>query len=124
MNVPTPRDEFTIEHHGEITLIITSPALENIDSSLIEDAAGFMLEPLENQETPLVVFDLSDIDYFGSAFLSLLLRCWKMTTLKGGQMALASVSPRARELLRITSLDMIWPLYSTRREAMEAMLSD
>ena len=39
-------------------------------------------------------------------------------------MALAGVSPQAKELLHMTSLDMIWPMYSTRREAMEALLSD
>ena len=39
-------------------------------------------------------------------------------------MVLAGVSERARELLRITSLDMVWPIYTTRQEAMEALLAD
>ncbi len=39
-------------------------------------------------------------------------------------MVLAGVSERARELLRITSLDTVWPIYANRREAMEALLSD
>ena len=42
----------------------------------------------------------------------------------GGQMVLAGVSERARELLRITALDQIWPIYPGRREAIEALLVD
>ena len=67
---------------------------------------------------PLVVVDLERVDYFGSSFLSLLLRCWKPVLVKGGQMVLAGVSDRARELLRITSLDIVWPIYADRAEAM------
>jgi len=48
--------------------------------------------------SPLVV-DLSQVDYFGSVFLAVLLRCWKMVMAKGGTMALSGVSARARELL-------------------------
>lgn len=121
---PTPGDEFRMERHGEITVIVGSPALETIDPTLIEDAAALLLEPLQDQATPLVVIDLGQVDYFGSAFLSLLLRCWKLTKLKGGQMVLACVSDRARELLRVTSLDLVWPIYGTRAEAFEALLSD
>ena len=39
-------------------------------------------------------------------------------------MVLAGVSERARELLRLTSLDTVWPLYASRLEAMEALLAD
>jgi len=124
MKAPNPRDEFTIERHGEITLIAASPALESIDPSLIEEASALMLAPLQAQDVPLVVVDLEQVDYFGSAFLALLLRCWKLTTVKNGQMVLSGVSARARELLRMTSLDLVWPIYATRREAFEALLSD
>jgi anti-anti-sigma factor len=72
-----------------------------------------------------VVIDLARVDYFGSAFLQLLLRCWNLVTkVKGGQMVLCRVSQRARELLHLTSLDIIWPIYATRAEAMEALLSE
>ena len=40
------------------------------------------------------------------------------------QMVLAGVSDRARELLHLTSLDMVWPIYATRREAIEALEAD
>src|SRR6516165_6757061 len=117
-------DVFTIERHGDLTLIAATPTLENLEFGLEEQVASLIISPLRRQESPLVVFDLSAVDYFGSMFLALLLRCWKLVQSKGGEMVLAGVSDRARELLRITALDMVWPMYGTRREAMDALSAD
>jgi anti-sigma B factor antagonist len=114
----------TIERHGDLTLIAATPALESLEFGLEEQVASLVMGPLRRQESPLVVFDLVAVDYFGSMFLALLLRCWKLVQMKGGEMVLAGVSDRAKELLRITSLDMVWPIYATRREAMDALLTD
>jgi anti-anti-sigma factor len=124
MSNPHSSDAFTIERHGELTLVSANPSLETLEFGLEEQVADLIMGPLRNQDGPLVVFDLSEVDYFGSIFLALLLRCWKLALTQGGMMVLAGVSDRARELLRITSLDMVWPIYSTRREAMEALLAD
>jgi anti-sigma B factor antagonist len=67
---------------------------------------------------------LSQADNFGSMFLALLIRCWKLAMSQGGTMALSGVTDRTRELLRVTALDMVWPMYESRREAMEALLLD
>jgi anti-anti-sigma factor len=117
-------DAFTIERHGEITVIMANPALERLAFGLEEQASELILKPLLRQENPLILFDLSQVDYFGSMFLALLLRCWKLALSQGGSMALACVSARTRELLRLTSLDMVWPIYETRNEAMEAFQLD
>ena len=120
---PSP-DVLTIEHHGEVTLIVGSSALETMDPSLIEQVARIVLEAVRSQDNPLVVIDLERVDFFGSSFLALLLRCWKLVQIRGGMMALAGVSERARELLRLTALDIIWPIYAGRRAAIEALLTD
>jgi len=124
MNSPQSQDLFTVERHGELTLFAATPALETLEFGLEELAADLIIEPLRRQDAPLVVFDLSEVDYFGSMFLALLLRCWKVVQGKGGMMALAGVSDHARELLRLTSLDIVWPMYADRREAMDALLAD
>ncbi len=124
MNTTPSPDAFTIERHGDLTLIAASPSIESIDPEMEQQASKIILNCLRDQDSPLILFDLSDVQYFGSVFLAVLLRCWKTTTSRGGSMALAGVSDHARELLRVTSLDMIFPMYPTRREAMEALLSD
>jgi anti-anti-sigma factor len=117
-------DAFTIERRGDITLIAATPALEALDPTLEEQVAEVIMGPVRGQDNPLIVFDLSEVNYFGSRFVAVLLRCWKRCTAKGGTMALAGVSAHARELLRVTSLDLIFPIYATRREAIESMLTD
>lgn len=124
MSTSKSSDVFTIERHGDVTLIAATPALESLDASLEEQVAAVIMGTVKNQQSPLIVFDLSGVNFFGSMFVAVLLRCWKLTTARGGMMALAGVSAHARELLRLTSLDMIWPMYPTRREALEALLSD
>ena len=115
---------FTIERHGDLTIITATRSLETIEFGLEEQVADMVLRPLRGQENPLIVFDLSQADNFGSMFLALLIRCWKLAMSQGGTMALSGVTDRTRELLRVTALDMVWPMYESKREAMEALLLD
>ncbi len=121
---PNSDDAFTIERHGEITVITANPALERLEFGLEEQAAELILNPLLRQENPLIVFDLSRVDNFGSMFLALLIRCWKLALSQGGAMALSGVRQRTRELLRVTSLDIVWPIYETKHEAVAAFELD
>jgi len=115
-------EAFTLERHGDLTVITATRALERIEFGLEEQVAELILRPLRRQENPLIVFDLSQVDNFGSMFLALLIRCWKLALSQGGTMALSGVTERTRELLRVTALDTVWPIYESKREAMEAML--
>jgi anti-sigma B factor antagonist len=121
---PANDEMFTIERHGDLTIITATRSLETIEFGLEEQVADMVLSPLRGQENPLIVFDLSQADNFGSMFLALLIRCWKLAMSQGGTMALSGVTDRTRELLRVTALVMVWPMYESRREAMEALLLD
>jgi anti-anti-sigma factor len=127
MSVPessSAEEAFTLERRGDLTIITATHALERIEFRLEEQVAELVLKPVRHQENPLIVFDLSQADCFGSMFLALLIRCWKLVLSRGGTMALAGVSDRTRELLRVTNLDTVWPIYNSRREAIEALLLD
>lgn len=124
MDSPTQENAFTIGHQGDVTIITVSPVMESIDPFMVEGASTLILESIRSIDGPPVLFDLSRIAYFGSAFLALMLRCWKHVSARGGTMALTGVSATARDLLRMTALDTVWPIYDTRAEALEALLSD
>jgi anti-anti-sigma factor len=117
-------DAFTIERHGEVTVITANPALERLAFNLEEQAAELILAPLHHQVNPLILFDLSKVDNFGSMFLALLIRCWKLALSQGGTMAISGVTSRTRELLRVTSLDTVWPIYDSKHEAIAAFELD
>jgi anti-sigma B factor antagonist len=121
-NEANPTDDaFTIERRGDLTVITATRDLERIEFSLEELVSDLVLKPLRRQESPSIVFDLSQVDYFGSMFLAVLIRCWKLVLSRGGTMALSGVNQNTRELLRVTALDTVWPMYASRREAIEAL---
>jgi anti-anti-sigma factor len=115
---------FTIERRGELTVITGTEELERIEFGLEETVSELILKPLQREQQPQVVFDLSRVTFFGSVFLALLIRCWKLVLARDGTMVLSGLDDRSRELLRITSLDIVWPIYQTKREAIEALQLD
>jgi anti-sigma B factor antagonist len=124
MTIAEPNDAFTIEQKGELTIVTALPALESIGSELEPLAARLIVEPLKNEIEPVVLFDLSQVTYFGSVFLAVMIHCWKIVLSKSGTMGLSGVSKEARELLHYTALDQAWPIYTDRREAIDALLAD
>lgn len=115
------QEDFRFEWHGNTVVIKPASNVESMQWDLIEGAADIVMEPIQNQEVPMVVIDLSDISYFGSVFLALLLRCHKFVRSKGGELVLCGASELATELLRVTALDTIWAIYDTQDEALDAL---
>ncbi len=115
------RDAFQFVWHDNVLVIATAGNVESVRWDLIEQAAEIIMQPLMEQDVPMVVFDLSDVNYFGSVFLQLLLRCHTVIKRHGGELVLAGVSSAAAELLRVTALDTLWAIYDTRDEAIDAL---
>ena len=119
-----PSQSFRIERHGDIAVIIPSPEVESMPENLIQQAAQRVLAPLRADPPAGLVIDLSQVSYFGSVFLSFLLRCHMLVKKHGSEVVLAGASERARELLHLTALDTLWAIYNTRAEAIEALGAD
>ena len=115
---------FQVDRIGEIAIITPSPDVEKMPDNLMEQAAQLVLAPLRTEQPTGLIFDLSHVDYVGSVFLSFLLRCHKRVKEHGCEVVVAGASSRARELLHMTALDTLWALYSTRKEALEALGGD
>ena len=98
-----------------------SVEIEKLPENQIEVAAQLVLLPLKANPPSGLIVDLSRVNFFGSVFISFLLRCHLLIKKQGNELVLAGVSDRIRELLRLTSLDTLWALYGTRAEAL-AML--
>ena len=114
-------DAFRIERHGDVAIVIPSSEVESLQWELVDQASELVLAPIHDIATPLVIVDLSEVEFFGSVFLSLLLKTWKSVFQQGGTMVLCGVSDRARELLKLTALDTLWAIYESREEAMEIL---
>ena len=115
-----------IERHGEIAIITPSPEVEKMHFNLMEEASKIVLESLKQDPPTGLIFDLSKVDYVGSVFLSFLLHCHKRVKGAGSdsEVVVAGASKKARELLHMTALDTIWPLYDKRSDAIAALTGD
>ncbi len=116
-----PQNAIDLEWHGDALVVIASGAVETLNWDIVEQAADIVLDPLQEQKAPMVVFDMSHVSYFGSVFLALLIRCHKLVRTRGGVMVLCGLHTLARELLHTTSLDTLWAIYDTREEALESI---
>ncbi|GIW88777.1 MAG: hypothetical protein KatS3mg108_3101 [Isosphaeraceae bacterium] len=124
MKPPNCDDALTIARHGEVLVVSPSPALRSIDTAHADATATLILDALDGIKAPLVVVDLTHLPVFGTAFLALLIRCWKRISNRGGTLALAGSSPDVLNLLKITRFDTIWPLYDSVPEAIAALIDD
>jgi anti-sigma B factor antagonist len=112
---------FRIERHGEIAVVTPSPKVEEMHEALIEQAAKLVVNSLREDPPAGIVVDLGQVNYFGSVFVSFLLRCHMLAKKQGSEVVLAGASEPARELLHLLDLQTIWALYKTRQEAIEAL---
>ena len=115
---------FRIERHGEIAVVTPSSRVEEMHETLIEQAARLVVQSLRENPPDGIVVDLSQVNYFGSVFVSFLLRCHALAKKNGSEIVLAGASEPARELLHLLDLETLWALYKDRKEAIEALSGD
>lgn len=112
---------FQLTRRGDVAIVVPSPAVEQLSSNVIEIAAQVVLAPLRDHPASNVIIDLSKVHFFGSEFISFLLRCHLIVKRHGCELVLAGVTSRIRELLRQTALDTLWAIYDDRQQALSAL---
>jgi anti-anti-sigma factor len=116
-------DYFQIQLHGDMAVMVPAAEVENLPSNLIEPAAQIVLSTLKNEPPAYLIVDLSQVSFFGSEFISFMLRCHLLVKKHNSELVLAGVSPRIRELLRQTALDTLWAIYDSRDQALKQLRS-
>ncbi|MCS6865322.1 MAG: STAS domain-containing protein [Gemmataceae bacterium] len=112
---------FQVKRLGDLAVIVPTAQIEDLPETLLQPAAEMVLAPLKEDPPNQIIVDLSNVSYFGSAFITFLLRCHHLLATRGSELVLAGVNPNIRELMRITNLEMHWAMYDTAKEAIEAL---
>jgi anti-anti-sigma factor len=106
----------------DATLIVTPLVdLRELDFQRIEAGAREILDRLNRIGTKHVVLDFHKTDYYGSTALGFFVKLLKRIRSQHGRMAFCNVSNHEKEILQITRLDHLWPICSSRSEALEAV---
>lgn len=106
---------------SDVTVIELGPSYDSLDDEALSEFGGTVLDEAAHAEPPWVLLDLSGTSYIGSSFIELLVRAWKRLQQRGGALALCGVQPFCREVLNITRLDSLWPIYANRGDAIAAI---
>ena len=76
-----------------------------------------MLEDVVANKPPVIVLDLSGMDFISSVGLGVIVTGYLRTRRYEGQLRLASPQPAVRELLETTRLTKLFPLFPSVEEA-------
>ena len=103
---------------GNVTVIVFGEEFKHLDEINVAEIGGKLLVLAENLSHPILVLDMHSIEFFGSSFIESLFRVWKKLNLRpSAKFGLAGLQPYCREVIEVTHLDKLWPLFDTREAA-------
>ncbi len=115
-------DHPTVNRVGLATVVTLGKEYNRLDGASVEDAALILITAAENAQPPVLILDLSHTRFFGSSFIEVLVRAWNVVRHRGqGKFMLVGVNGYCREVLQITHLNDVWPMYDSVGAAMEAI---
>lgn len=91
-----------------------------LDSTLCSGLSMVVNEQIDHGRRRLVI-DLGDVDYVSSVGLKTLVSLWQKLREDKGNLVLASVQPRVREVLEIIGLDLVFSIHPHLREAIAVL---
>ena len=80
-----------------------------------------LLDLLNQSASANLVIDLANGDYLGTSMLGAMVKLWKRVSQRGGRLALCNVSESVVQVLRVTKLQTVWPIYASREQALTAV---
>jgi anti-sigma B factor antagonist len=75
------------------------------------------VKPMLEDDRPRVVFDFSEVRYFDSAGVAVLLMCIEEALKRNGDLKLASLPSASAALLRLTGIDTLFEIFDSVRDA-------
>ncbi len=95
--------------------------LGNLNEPEISVETQDLLDFLNRSASANLVIDLAHGDYLGTSMLGAFVKLWKRVSQRGGRLALCNVSESVIQVLRVTKLQTVWPIYSSREQALAAV---
>jgi anti-anti-sigma factor len=112
---------FETEQIGDTLVLAPSRDLSELHLSRFEEETAAVIRLFESLPAKNIVLDFRKTDYYGSTALGFFVKLWARLRKCDGQMAFCNVSENDMEILRLTKLDSLWPVCSSREEALAAV---
>ena len=109
-----------IDSENDVTVVTFGQLLRHLDDHAVIEHQELLVTTARDAVPPHVIFDLSNVQIFGSTFIEVIFRVWnQLDTANEGRFALCGLSAHCLEVLQVTHLDQLWPIHSTRAEAIQ-----
>ena len=107
-------------HDGNVTVLVFGLELTQIDETNVSEVGGRLAAIADTLADPLLILDMSTVEFFGSSFIDALFRVWKkMTTKPNAHLGIAGLQPYCRDVLKVTRLDTLWQIFDSRETALQ-----
>jgi len=110
-----------VTQQNGVTVLCTGPKYTGLENQALDELANTLLAEIARSSPPRIVIDMTRTEYIASSFIELMIRAWKRVKHDSGTMALCAVHSYCQEVLRVSHLDTVWPIYATRDEAIRAV---
>lgn len=111
-------EPFDVVVESGVVCAIFRPSYARIDEPHIELANRKLTDLVAASDSSRLVIDLTNVNFFGSSFIEVMFRAYKrIQSRDDAKFALCGLTPYCREVLEITHLDTLWPIYDTRADA-------
>jgi anti-sigma B factor antagonist len=88
-----------------------------MDPSRIEQLGKELAKLTEEESSPRLIVNFSDVKFFSSAAINKLIVLEKKVRAKGGQTRLTNLRPEVRDLFGFTHLDSLFTIHDSQEEA-------
>jgi anti-anti-sigma factor len=113
---------FNLDVDGRTLIVIPMVEGSGFRYQQLHVEANALQRKLETREFANLVVDLSNLNYFGSELIGVLIRLARAVTNKDGRAAICGPSPKMLEVLESMRLTKLWPIFASRDDAMKHVM--
>jgi anti-anti-sigma factor len=115
----SPPYEIIVE--PKLITVVFRPEIQSLPWGDLVSCGTEFEQELENRSRPHCLFDLSELDYMGSALVALIVRMWKGVQAKNGQMVIVCDHPVVLEVITLSGLKKVWDVAADHAEAFKIL---
>lgn len=111
----------TVVKEGNVTVAIFGAAQRHLSEIGLEAIQTQLVNIAQTAQPPRLILDMAETEFFGSSFIEVLFKVWRqLNEQPNAKFAISGLQEHCREVLQITNLYKLWPIYTTRAEAVAA----
>lgn len=111
-----------IDRNHPIPIVILDMGPHSVTEPMLDVAAADLVELMTEFEPPWVIIDLVLTVHLTSKAVSVLVQAWRKIKERKGRIAFCGINASSRQVLRMLQLDQHWELYSSREDALNALV--